>query len=249
MKIKKRLDLLVQEKFPQLSRTQIQSFIMQGKVSVEGKIHTKAGESILADSSIILTEEQPKYVCRAGWKLEKALDHFGINPQGLVILDAGLSTGGFTDCLLQRGAARVYGVDVGYGQVHEKIRMDLRVIVLERTNLRYLTSLPEKVDLVTLDLSFISLVKVIDAVVKLMKDSGQLITLIKPQFEAQRHEVGKGGIIKDPEVHQRVVQEVVKAIEQHGFQVQGVTESPLEGTMGNKEFLAFFTICNNKIEI
>ena len=130
--------------------------------------------------------------------------------------------GGFTDCLLQRGALRVYGVDVGYGQVHEKIRQDPRVVVLERTNLRYLERLPEQVDLVTLDLSFISLLKVMDAVKKVMKPSGQLITLIKPQFEAERHEVGKGGIIKDPEVHAQVVRKVVQGIEQQGFICKGV---------------------------
>ncbi len=240
MKIKKRLDLLVQEKFPHLSRTQIQSFIMQGKVSIEGKIHTKQGELFLVDSPIVVNAEEPKYVCRAGWKLEKALDYFGINPSGLTLLDAGLSTGGFTDCLLQRGAARIYGVDVGYGQVHEKIRKDPRVVVLERTNLRHLEALPEKVDLVTLDLSFISLLKVMPAVVNLMKKDGQLITLIKPQFEAQRHEVGRGGIIKDTQVHQRIVHEVTRGIDSYGFKLQGVIESPIEGTKGNKEFLAYF---------
>lgn len=246
MKIKKRLDLLTQEKFPHLTRTQIQSFIMQGKVLVEGKIHTKPGEAFPETVSITLTQEEPKYVCRAGWKLEKALEHFNIDPQGMVVLDAGLSTGGFTDCLLQRGAARVYGVDVGYGQVHEKIRQDPRVVVLERTNLRYLESLPEKVDLVTLDLSFISLLKVMEAVAKHMKDTGILITLIKPQFEALRHEVGKGGVITDPKVHARVVQEVSKGIESFGFKLLGITESPLEGAAGNKEFLAAFSRAPNK---
>lgn len=240
MKIKKRLDLLVQEKFPQLTRNQIQSFIMQGKVLVEGRPQTKPGEAFAETITITLTQEEPKYVCRAGWKLEKALDYFAIDPQGKVILDAGLSTGGFTDCLLQRGASHIYGVDVGYGQVHEKIRHDPRVTVLERTNLRYLESLPEKVDLVTLDLSFISLLKVIDAVSKLMNDGAILITLIKPQFEAQRHEVGKGGIIADPKVHVRVIDEVTRGIQARGFRLLGVTESPIEGTSGNKEFLAAF---------
>lgn len=240
MKVKKRLDQVIGGLYPQYSRNQIQSFIMQGKVTVNGTIETKAGTSVSEDDVIVLLVEEPKYVCRAGWKLEKALEHFGINPKGLVVLDAGLSTGGFTDCLLQTGAARVYGVDVGYGQVHEKVRRDPRVQVYERTNLRYLKELPEKVDLITLDLSFISLLKVMDTVKALLKEKGQLVTLIKPQFEAERHEIGRGGIIKDPSVHKRVVDTVVSAIESVGFQCQGVIESPLLGSTGNREFLAYF---------
>lgn len=240
MKIKKRLDQRVQELYSQYSRNQIQSFIMQNKVSVNGTVVAKPGIAVKDEDIITVVAEEPKYVCRAGWKLEKALDTFGINPTGLVVLDAGLSTGGFTDCLLQRGAARIYGIDVGYGQVHEKIRRDPRVKVYERTNLRYLKDLPEKVDLVTLDLSFISLLKVMDAIVSLMQDNGQLVTLIKPQFEAERYEVGRGGIIKDPEVHKRVLEKVVRAIESYGFSYQGSRESPILGSSGNKEFLAFF---------
>lgn len=240
MKNKQRLDLLLQNKYPDFSRNQIQSFIMQGKVSVNDIIITKPGVPVLPEAIISLNIEQPKYVCRAGWKLEKALDHFNVDPTGLVILDAGLSTGGFTDCLLQRGATKVYGVDVGYGQVHEKIRQDPRVIIKERTNLRYLESLEEKVDLVTLDLSFISILKVMPAVNLLLKDNGKLITLIKPQFESERHEVGKGGIVKDPQVHERVVKHVATEIEKLGFKCLGIIESPIEGTSGNKEFLAYF---------
>ncbi len=241
MKIKKRLDQLVQERFPELSRTQIQSFIMQGKVSVDGKVITKPGVSIDSQAELVFTHEEPPYVCRAGWKLAHALDQFHIDPAGLVVLDAGLSTGGFTDCLLQRGAARIYGVDVGYGQVHEKIRQNPRVVVIERTNLRYLDQLPEKVDLVTLDLSFISLLKVMPAVTKLMKPTGKLIALIKPQFEAERHEVGRGGIVRDEAVHKRILKEVPKGIEDFGFSLQGIIESPITGAAGNKEFLALFS--------
>jgi 23S rRNA (cytidine1920-2'-O)/16S rRNA (cytidine1409-2'-O)-methyltransferase len=245
MKIKKRLDLKVNELYPDLTRNQIQSFIMQGKVTVNGSVSTKAGIVVDNDAEIRLAQTTPQFVCRAGGKLDYALDHFKIDPAGLVILDAGLSTGGFTDCLLQRGAAHVYGVDVGYGQVHEKIRSDPRVTVLEKTNLRYLSSLPQLVDLVTLDLSFISLLKVIPAVISLMKPSGTLITLIKPQFEAERHEVGKGGIIRDPAVHERVVTSVVQEIEKAGFCLMGVITSPIEGTKGNKEFLAAFQRSSN----
>jgi 23S rRNA (cytidine1920-2'-O)/16S rRNA (cytidine1409-2'-O)-methyltransferase len=241
VKIKKRLDQAVQELYPALSKTQIQSYIMQGKVMVDNRLITKPGTAVGQDEHIVLAYQEPKYVCRAGWKLEKALDAFHIDPTGLVVLDAGLSTGGFTDCLLQRGAAKVYGVDVGYGQAHEKIRQDPRVVVMEKTNLRHLEKLPELVDLVTLDLSFISLIKVIPAVKNLLKPQGQLITLIKPQFEAGRHEVGKGGIVRDPAVHKAVVEKVTHEIEDAGFMCHGVIESPIEGTDGNKEFLAHFT--------
>ena len=241
MKIKKRLDAYLVEHYPQYSRSQIQSWIMQGKAAVNGTIVTKPGSIVAEDAEITFIIEEPKYVCRAGWKLEKALEYFAIDVTGLTILDAGLSTGGFTDCLLQRGAAKVFGIDVGYGQVHEKIRQDPRVIVQERTNLRHLTDVGEKVDLITLDLSFISVLKIMDAVCALLKPDGKLVVLIKPQFEAERRDVGRGGIIKDPEVHKRVIDHVVAGIQTYGFKSHGVTESPIEGSSGNKEFLAYFT--------
>ena len=241
MKIKKRLDAYLVEQYPQYSRSQIQSWIMQGKAAVNGTIVTKPGIIVPQDAEITLVVEEPKYVCRAGWKLEKALEYFAIDVSGLTILDAGLSTGGFTDCLLQRGAAKVFGIDVGYGQVHEKIRQDPRVIVQERTNLRHLTDVGEKVDLITLDLSFISVLKIMDAVCALLKPDGKLVVLIKPQFEAERRDVGRGGIIKDAAVHKRVIDHVVAGIQTYGFKSHGVTESPIEGSSGNKEFLAYFT--------
>lgn len=239
-KIKKRLDQLVQEKMPQYSRTQIQSWIMQGKVLVGGKPLTKAGTLVDEEADLELRVEEPKYVSRAGFKLEKALDHFGIDVHDLVVLDAGISTGGFTDCLLQRGAKKVYGVDVGYGQVHEKIVHNPHLVLLERTNLRTLDSVGEQVDLVTLDLSFISLLKIMDTVNKVLKETGQLVVLIKPQFEACREDVGRGGIIKDPKVHQEVIERVTSGIKQHGFDLIGVIDSPILGGSGNKEFLAYF---------
>ncbi len=242
MIVKKRLDLLVQERFPALSRTHIQSLIMQGKIVVEGKACTKAGIAISPEASIEVAYEDPQYVCRAGWKLAHALDHFAVDVKDLVVLDAGLSTGGFTDCLLQRGARRVYGVDVGYGQVHEKIGNDPRVVVIERTNLRYLDQLPEKIDLATLDLSFISLTKVIGAVKHLLNPEGQIVALIKPQFEASRYEVGKGGIVRDPAIHQKVITKVTEALIQEGFSFHGIVESPLKGATGNIEFLGYFKL-------
>ena len=238
--MKKRLDLFVHEKFPQYSRRQIQSWIMQGKVQVDDRVITKSGTQVASDACINLTIKEPKYVSRAGLKMEKALDHFAIDVEGLTVLDAGLSTGGFTDCLLGRGVKKVYGVDVGYGQVHEKIRNDPRVIVMERINLRALHDVGERVDRVTLDLSFISILKVMDAVLSLLKDDGQLITLIKPQFEAQRKDVGRGGIIKDPKVHDAVIERVTNGIIERGFTLVGVVESPITGASGNKESLAYF---------
>ena len=240
MKQKKRLDQLVLEQHPQLSRSYIQSLIMQGKVLVNDKACTKAGTPFADDVHIIVHDVQPKYVSRAGLKLEKALEHFAIDVIDLVVLDAGLSTGGFTDCLLQHGAKKIYGIDVGYGQVHEKIRRDPRVTVMERVNLRTVETLPEPVDMVTLDLSFISVLKVMEVVSKVLKEHGKLIVLIKPQFEARKEQVGRGGIVKDEAVHQEVIKNVVEGIEKQGFLLQGITESPITGTDGNKEFLAYF---------
>lgn len=235
-----RLDQLLLQQLPHLSRNQASGFIMQGKVKVDGKVVTKPGVSVSADAHLECDLEKPKYVSRAGFKMEKALADFGVDVKDKVVLDAGISTGGFTDCLLQNGAKKIYGVDVGYGQVHEKVANDPRVVVMERTNLRELQKLPEKVDLVTLDLSFISTLKVIEAVKNLMKPNAELIVLIKPQFEAEKHQVGRGGIIKDPEVHKEVIEKVKAGLEQHGFNCKQITESPIEGSSGNKEFLGYF---------
>jgi 23S rRNA (cytidine1920-2'-O)/16S rRNA (cytidine1409-2'-O)-methyltransferase len=240
MKLKQRLDQKMQELYPALSRTQIQSYIMQGKVMVDGQVCTKPGTLVMSGEIIQFSYQPPAYVSRAGQKLAYALDYFKVDPQGMVALDAGLSTGGFTDCLLKRGALKVYGVDAGYGQVHETLRQNPQVIVMERTNLRYLATLPEQVDVVTLDLSFISLTKVLAAVKKLMKPHALLITLIKPQFEAERGEVGKGGIVQDPAVHAKVQEKVIRACIQEGFVCKGIIESPVTGTDGNKEFLGYF---------
>lgn len=240
-KQKTRLDAAVQEKYPDLSKTYIQSMIAQGKVTINGTVNTKAGTSVAADDEIVITYEEPKFVCRAGFKLERALEYFGIDVTGLVVMDAGLSTGGFTDCLLQRGALKVYGVDVGYGQVHDKIRRDDRVVLHERTNLRHLETVGEHVDLVTLDLSFISVLKVMDAVTKILKPTGKLVVLIKPQFEAEREDIAKGGLVKDPAVHERVIRKMTEGLALYGFTCQGVIESPILGGTGNKEFLGYFT--------
>ncbi|GMH02425.1 hypothetical protein Nepgr_004264 [Nepenthes gracilis] len=240
LKKKRRLDELCLERFQQYSRTFIQSWIIQGKVYVNGKIVNKAGTPISDKAVIEIMAEIPKYVCRAGYKLEAAIEQLGVDVTGKVALDSGLSTGGFTDCLLQNGASFVYGVDVGYGQVAEKIRQDERVCVIERTNLRYLSGLPQKVDLVTLDLSFISILLVMPAIVKVMKEEAVLVTLVKPQFEARRTQVGSGGVVRDPLVHQEVLGKIINGVESFGFRSKGWIESPLKGADGNKEFLVCF---------
>ncbi len=241
-KNKQRLDLRVQEEHPHLSRNQIQSFIMQGLVLVDGKPCMKAGTLIKADMPISVLVDTPKYVSRAGFKLEAILNHFKIDVTGLTFLDAGISTGGFTDCLLQNGAKHVYGIDVGYGDVHESLRTDPRVTLLERTNLRHLEQLPELVDCATLDLSFISVLKVLPAVSALLKPTGSIIVLIKPQFEAERSAIMRGGVVKDPAVHVHVCERITDGFRQAGFVCHGIIESPLPGaTSGNKEFLGWFS--------
>lgn len=238
--IKKRLDHLVQELYPQFSKRQIQSWIMQGLVLVNDKPEMKSGALINPDALLRIKAVQEKFVSRAGYKLEHALSKFNLDMTNYTVMDAGISTGGFTDCLLQHGAQKIYGIDVGYGQVAEKIRTDNRVILFEKTNLRNLEKLPELVDLITLDLSFISVLKVIDRVKKLLKPEGFLIVLIKPQFEAQRHEIGPKGIIKDPAIHERITHSVIEGITHAGFNFISLCESPILGATGNKEFLALF---------
>ncbi len=246
-KEKVRLDICVQQKYSHLSRTQIKNFILDGSVTVDGKKVTKPGVLVLPESSIELLVSEPTYVSRAGLKLEAALKVFKLDVKDLVVLDAGISTGGFTDCLLQHGVKHVYGVDVGQGQVHEKIAQDKRVTVLEKTNLRYLKVLPvkhtgeEKVDLVTLDLSFISVLKVIPAIKKLLKPDGRIIILIKPQFEVDKKDIGRGGIIKDSKVHDKAIERVKLGMQEYGFIMVNLIESPITGISGNKEFLGLFT--------
>lgn len=242
MKLKFRLDMVVQKLYPHFSRAQIQGFIMQAKVLVNDQPVTKAGTLISSNDTIRLIAEIPPFVSRAGLKLSHALDTFSLDVKDLVALDAGISTGGFTDCLLQRGVQKVYGIDVGYGQTHIKIRNDPRVILYEKTNLRFLTpeKIGEMIDLVTLDLSFISILKVIDAVYDFLKKNGILITLIKPQFEAQKHEVGAGGIIRDQQKRNEIAQKVITGIVEKGFVFKKMEESIIEGADGNREFVAYF---------
>lgn len=239
-----RLDLLVQQQSG-LSRSQAQGLIHTGKVSdAQGQRLDKPGQRFAEDTKIVI-KEGPPYVSRGGEKLQAALDHFDLDVRNTVAIDAGASTGGFTDCLLQHGARRVYAVDVGYGQLAWTLRNDPRVTVLDRCNIRHLTAdaLDERPDVFTVDCSFISLRLVLEALAGLVTDTARGIVLIKPQFEAGRAKVGKGGVVRDPTVHEEVVENVIAFCEKLGFEVEGVIPSPLLGPAGNKEFLALLRFC------
>ena len=217
------------------SRAKAQALIMAGEVVVGEKTIVKPG-TLVSDEAAITILEPPPFVSRGGIKLAYALDQFQLDVTGKVAADIGASTGGFTDCLLQRGANRVYAIDVGYGQLDYRLRQDSRVVVMERTNARYPVPLPEKVDLATIDLSFISVRKVIPPVAKLLKDNGYIVVLFKPQFEAERREVGKGGIIKEPQLHATVLGRFIAWVVEHGYRLMGLVASPILGAEGNKEF-------------
>jgi 23S rRNA (cytidine1920-2'-O)/16S rRNA (cytidine1409-2'-O)-methyltransferase len=217
------------------SRAKAQALIMAGEVKVEGKAAIKPGTLVDEEAAVSILKSPP-FVSRGGIKLDFALDQFRLDVSSKVAADIGASTGGFTDCLLKRGASRVYALDVGYGQLDYRLRRDKRVVVMERVNARYPISLPEQVDLATIDLSFISVEKVIPSVANLLKDDGYLVVLLKPQFEAKRSEVGKGGIVKQPLVHARVIGRFVAWAVGHGFRLGGLVASPILGASGNREF-------------
>ena len=217
------------------SQAKAQALIMAGEVVVDGKAVTKSG-TLVADEAAINIAKPPPFVSRGGLKLDYALGRFQLDVSSKVVADVGASTGGFTDCLLKRGASRVYAIDVGYGQLDYRLRQDSRVIVVERVNARYPIILPEKVDLATIDVSFISVEKVIPSVVQLLKDGGYLLVLIKPQFEARRREVGKRGVIKQPVVHAKVLGRFTAWMVEHDFRLGGLIASPILGASGNKEF-------------
>jgi len=232
---KRRIDSLLVDRGLVESWAKAQALIMAGEVAVGGKTIIKPGTLVDEEVAITLLEPPP-FVSRGGLKLDYALDKFQLDVSSKVAADIGASTGGFTDCLLKRGASRVYAIDVGYGQLDYRLRQDKRVVVMERVNARYPIPLPEKVDLATIDLSFISVEKVIPSVAQLLKDSGYLLVLIKPQFEARRGEVGKGGIVKQPQVHAKVLGRFIAWVIGHGFRLGGLVASPILGASGNREF-------------
>jgi 23S rRNA (cytidine1920-2'-O)/16S rRNA (cytidine1409-2'-O)-methyltransferase len=221
------------------NRSRAKALIMAGDVLVAGQPVLQAGANV-RESDAIELKAKPRFVSRGGEKLDFALDEFGLNVEGLICADFGASTGGFVDCLLQRGAKRVYAIDVGYGQLDDRLRNDPRVVNMERTNARYLDVLPDQIELLTIDASFISLGLLFPAAIRVMTSDGTCVPLIKPQFEAGRADIGKGGVVKSPAVHRRVLERVVEAASEHGLALRGLTKSPLKGPAGNIEFLGYF---------
>jgi 23S rRNA (cytidine1920-2'-O)/16S rRNA (cytidine1409-2'-O)-methyltransferase len=249
--VKERLDILLVEKEFFATREKAKRAIMAGEVLVEGEKVTKVGLRVKVDSNISVLQKETVYVSRGGEKLEKALKFFNIWVKGKRAIDIGASTGGFTDCLLKFGAEKVYCIDVGYGQLAWKLQKDQRVVIMDRTNIRYLTA--DKFDslfkLATIDVSFISLDKVLPAVYNLLKEKGEVVALIKPQFEAGRKFVQKGGLVKKVEVHHMVIKKVVEVSLSLGFSIQGLTFSPLKGVSGNIEYLIYLTKNSEKEKI
>ncbi|RKH42333.1 TlyA family RNA methyltransferase [Corallococcus sicarius] len=236
---KERLDVLVVERGLAESRTKAQALILAGQVVVGDQRVDKPGAQVLVESELRLKGEVLPYVSRGGLKLKAAMDRFGLDVTGRVGADIGASTGGFTDCLLQHGAVRVHAIDVGYGQLHEKLRTDARVRSRERVNARYLTEedLPEKVGVVVIDVSFISLTQVLPSVLTFLSPGGLLVALVKPQFEVGPDRVGKGGVVRDPAARQDAIDTVTAFVRAQGLAVRGVMDSPVPGPAGNVEAL------------
>ena len=215
--------------------------IMEGNVFVENQREDKAGATFDTEAEITVKGNMLKYVSRGGLKLEKAMTHFGITLEGKVCMDIGASTGGFTDCMLQNGAVKVYSVDVGYGQFAWKLRQDPRVVCMEKTNIRYVTpaDIDDVLDFASVDVSFISLTKVLIPARELLRDGGEMVCLIKPQFEAGREKVGKKGVVRDKAVHEEVVERIIEFASQNGFCVKNLEYSPIKGPEGNIEYLVY----------
>ena len=239
--MKKRIDVLLFERGLAPSSEKARTLIMAGSVYVNNQKFDKPGDTVSDDAEIEVRGSTLKYVSRGGLKLEKAMQLFPIDLNGKICMDIGASTGGFTDCMLQNGAQRVYSVDVGYGQLAWQLRQDPRVVNLERTNARYLTreQVPEEIDFFSVDVSFISLRIILPAVRPLLRDGGQAVCLIKPQFEAGREKVGKKGVVRDRAVHEEVVETICRFAVENGYSVLGLTFSPVKGPEGNIEYLAY----------
>lgn len=246
---KTRLDVLMMENGLVESRSLAQRLVMAGQVRVNGELILKPSTSVSQDA-IISLDQGPKYVSRGGEKMEGALKAFNITLKGLICADVGASTGGFTDCLLQNGADRVYAIDVGKGILHWKLRQMPEVVVMEQTNARYVETLPECIQFVSIDASFISLKTLLPVVKNWLSNPADVVALIKPQFEAGKKEVSRGdGVIRDPEVHRQVLVDVLSYAQNQGYGIQGLVRSPLLGPKGNVEFLAWFNYPGLRIEI
>lgn len=242
---KKRLDIVLCERGLFESRQRAQAVIMSGQVYVAGQKADKAGMPVADDAEIEVRGAALAYVSRGGLKLEKAMQTFtGLDLNGVIAMDAGASTGGFTDCMLQNGAEKVYAVDVGYGQLAWKLRTDPRVVCMERTNVRYLDheQIPDELDFTSVDVSFISLRLILPAIRGLMKDSGHVVCLVKPQFEAGKEKVGKKGVVRDPAVHLEVLEQFLLNAKEADFTVKEITFSPIRGPEGNIEYLGHLTV-------
>lgn len=247
---RERIDILLAEKNLCESRARAKSLIMMGKVLVNGQKVDKAGTLVAADSEIKILGEDMPFVSRGGFKLQKAIEVFNLQLENKIAADIGASTGGFTDCMLQCGARKVYAIDVGYGQLAWKLRNDMRVVNMERTNIRNVESLPEVLDFASVDVAFISLDKVLPVAFKLLSDTGEVAALIKPQFEAGRENVGKKGVVRDKKVHAAVIEYVLNFAQELGFKICGVDFSPIKGPEGNIEYLCYLSknplaqVCN-----
>ena len=238
---KERLDVLLVQQGLANSRELAKAYIMAGNVYVDGQKEDKAGTKVAVTAKLEVKGNHMKYVSRGGYKLEKAMDVFGIRLNGKICLDIGASTGGFTDCMLQNGASKVYAIDVGYGQFAWKLRNDERVVCLEKTNVRYVTheQVPDEGDFASIDVSFISLTKVLPAVLGVLGEKGQLVCLIKPQFEAGREKVGKKGVVRDSSVHREVIEMIVEYVRTQSLGILGLDFSPIKGPEGNIEYLIY----------
>ena len=251
--MKERLDVLVVNNGLAESREKAKRTIMAGLVFVDGKLEDKPGSTFDIESEITVKGQECPYVSRGGLKLEKAIKEFGINPNGLFCMDMGASTGGFTDCMLQNGAVKVYSVDVGYGQLDYKLRNDDRVVNMEKTNIRYmdLDLIKEPIDLISIDVSFISLSHMFPVCDKILSDDGTILALVKPQFEAGKEQVGKGGIVREPAIHCEVINKVIEYAEGNNLYPHNLTYSPITGTKGNIEYLLLLRrkMCDNIIDV
>lgn len=244
---KERIDVLLVQRGLAESRSFAQRLVMAGQVRADGQVVVKSSQKVETGAKVEVAA-RPQFVSRGGEKLEAALAEFPVTVKGKVCADVGASTGGFTDCLLQHGAGRVYAVDVGHGVLHWSLRNHERVVVMERTNARKLASLPEQVSLVTVDASFISLRLLLPSIVKWLSQPGDVLALIKPQFEAGKKAVGRGGVVKDPDVHREVVQRIAQAAEELGLSPQGLMRSPLLGPKGNVEFMFWCRLAGDPVD-
>ena len=251
--MKERLDVLLGNNSLAESREKAKRTIMAGLVTVDGRLEDKPGSRFDVDSDIQVKGRECPYVSRGGLKLEKAIEEWGVSCEGAVCIDMGASTGGFTDCMLQHGAVKVYAIDVGYGQLDYKLRTDPRVVNMEKTNIRYLDtfSIEDRADLISIDVSFISVRHMFPVASELLTQGGRILCLVKPQFEAGRDQVGKGGIVREKPVHEEVISKVIGYAEENGLYPQALTFSPIRGTKGNIEYLLLLSNekCDNDIGV